>query len=133
VPPWFRRDHDRTRIYLHDHLAGATAGSDLDPSVIRKTLPEHLGALDVVYAGIIEAHRRAIGATEELDQVTQDMLIGQCGQLEQFHWFGPAPGSTPGRRGRRCGTCPRLTLPPGRLPSWWRLIPTTRSSGPGGP
>jgi starvation-inducible DNA-binding protein len=41
----------------------------------------------VVYAGIIEAHRRAIDATEELDPVTQDMLIGQSGQLEQFHWF----------------------------------------------
>ena len=41
----------------------------------------------MVYAGIIEAHRRAIDATEELDQVTQDMLIGQSGQLEQFHWF----------------------------------------------
>ncbi|MGH3279728.1 MAG: Dps family protein, partial [Trebonia sp.] len=47
----------------------------------------HLGALDVVYSGIIEAHRRAIGSTEELDLVTQDMLIGQARQLEQFHWF----------------------------------------------
>ena len=47
----------------------------------------HLGALDVVYAGIIEAHRDAIEETEELDKVTQDMLIGQSGQLEQFHWF----------------------------------------------
>ena len=41
----------------------------------------------MVYTGVIEAHRRAIDATEELDQVTQDMLIGQSGQLEQFHWF----------------------------------------------
>src|ERR1700758_5578552 len=47
----------------------------------------HLGALDVVYSGIIEAHRRAIEETEELDKVTQDMLIGQSGQLEQYHWF----------------------------------------------
>jgi starvation-inducible DNA-binding protein len=53
----------------------------------RAGILEHLGALDVVYAGIIEAHRRAIDATEDLDQVTQDMLIGQSGQLEQFHWF----------------------------------------------
>ena len=45
------------------------------------------GALDVVYAGVIEAHRKAIGATEELDPVTQDMLIAHSGQLEQFHWF----------------------------------------------
>ena len=47
----------------------------------------HLGALNVVYAGIIEAHRGAIDSTEELDLVTQDMLIGQARELEQFHWF----------------------------------------------
>jgi starvation-inducible DNA-binding protein len=47
----------------------------------------HMGALDVVYAGIIEAHREAIEATEESDPVTQDMLIGQSTQLEQFQWF----------------------------------------------
>ena len=58
-----------------------------DYSLGRAGTLEHLGALDVVYAGIIEAHGRAIDATEELDQVTQDMLIGQSGQLEQFHWF----------------------------------------------
>jgi starvation-inducible DNA-binding protein len=40
-----------------------------------------------VYTGIIEAHRRAIDATEELDPVTQDMLIAQSGELEQYHWF----------------------------------------------
>jgi starvation-inducible DNA-binding protein len=40
-----------------------------------------------VYAGIIEAHRRVIDSTEELDLVTQDMLIGQARQLEEFHWF----------------------------------------------
>jgi starvation-inducible DNA-binding protein len=47
----------------------------------------HLGALDVVYSGVIEAHRKAIEATEDPDPVTQDMLIGQSSQLEQFHWF----------------------------------------------
>jgi starvation-inducible DNA-binding protein len=25
--------------------------------------------------------------TEELDPVTQDMLIGQARQIEEFHWF----------------------------------------------
>ncbi len=49
--------------------------------------PGALVAQDVVYAGIIEAHRRAIDSTEELDLVTQDMLIGQARQLEEFHWF----------------------------------------------
>ena len=29
----------------------------------------------------------AIDATEELDPVTQDMVIGQLEQLELFHWF----------------------------------------------
>jgi starvation-inducible DNA-binding protein len=58
-----------------------------DYSIGRADAIAHLGALDVVYSGIIEAHRGAIDTTEELDLVTQDMLIGQAGQLEQFHWF----------------------------------------------
>ena len=58
-----------------------------DYSVGRAGAIEHLGALDVVYGGIIEAHRKAIEETEDLDKVTQDMLIGQAHQLEQFHWF----------------------------------------------
>jgi starvation-inducible DNA-binding protein len=58
-----------------------------DYSIGRADTQQHLGALDVVYAGIIEAHRAAIEATEDLDPVTQDMLIGHGGQLEQFHWF----------------------------------------------
>src|ERR1700683_3465049 len=45
-----------------------------DYSIGRAGTMEHLGALDVVYAGLIEAQREAIEATEELDQVTQDML-----------------------------------------------------------
>ena len=58
-----------------------------DYSIGRADTQQHLGALDVVYAGIIEAHRSAIEATEDLDLVTQDMLIGQARQLEEFHWF----------------------------------------------
>jgi starvation-inducible DNA-binding protein len=58
-----------------------------DYSIGRAGTQEHLGALDVVYAGIIEAHRAAIETLEELDHVTQDMLIGQAHQLEQAHWF----------------------------------------------
>jgi len=58
-----------------------------DYSIGRAGTLEHLAALDVVYAGVIEAQREAIETTEELDPVTQDMLIGQSGQLEQFHWF----------------------------------------------
>jgi starvation-inducible DNA-binding protein len=58
-----------------------------DYSIGRADAIAHLGALDIVYAGIIEAHRAAIDTTEELDLVTQDMLIGQARELEQFHWF----------------------------------------------
>jgi starvation-inducible DNA-binding protein len=47
----------------------------------------HMGALDVVYSGVIETHRKAIEATEEPDPVTQDMLIAQSAQLERFQWF----------------------------------------------
>src|ERR1700722_15906766 len=58
-----------------------------DYSLGRADALAHLGALDVVYAGVIEAHRKAIADTEEPDPVTQDMLVGQSGQLEQYHWF----------------------------------------------
>jgi starvation-inducible DNA-binding protein len=58
-----------------------------DYSLGRDTALAHLGALDIVYGGVIEAHRKAIAATEEPDPVTQDMLIEQAGQLEQYQWF----------------------------------------------
>jgi starvation-inducible DNA-binding protein len=58
-----------------------------DYSIGRDDAIAHLGALDLVYGGVIEAHRKAIQATEEPDLVTQDMLIEQSEQLEQFHWF----------------------------------------------
>jgi starvation-inducible DNA-binding protein len=66
-----------------------------DYSIGRADTQQHLGALDVVYAGVIEAHRSAIEATEELDPVTQDMLIGQGRELEEFHWFVRAHLETP--------------------------------------
>ncbi len=58
-----------------------------DYSIGRADALSHLAALDLVYSGIVEAHRKAIDDTEEPDPVTQDMLIGQSGQLEQFQWF----------------------------------------------
>jgi starvation-inducible DNA-binding protein len=67
-----------------------------DYSIGRAGAIEHLGALDLVYVGVIEDYRRDIAATEELDPVTQDMLIGQAGQLEQFHWFVRAHLATSG-------------------------------------
>ncbi len=58
-----------------------------DYSLGRATAIEHLGALDLVYTGVIGDHRTVIDATSEIDPVTEDLLIGQSGQLEQFHWF----------------------------------------------
>jgi starvation-inducible DNA-binding protein len=58
-----------------------------DYSLGRADTTEHLAALDVVYRGLLESHRSAIEATDEPDPITQDMLITQAGQLEQFQWF----------------------------------------------
>lgn len=58
-----------------------------DYSLGRATSLEHLAALDLVYAGVIESHRKAIEATDEPDPVSQDMLIGQAKLLEQYQWF----------------------------------------------
>ena len=66
-------------------LVAARTWDDYDLG--RATAIEHLGALDVVYTGVIEGHRKAIDATEDPDPVTQDLLIDQSGQLELFHWF----------------------------------------------
>jgi starvation-inducible DNA-binding protein len=56
-------------------------------SIGRATTQEHLGALDLVYQGVISSHRAAFEELDELDPVTQDMVIGQTEQLELFHWF----------------------------------------------
>jgi starvation-inducible DNA-binding protein len=66
-----------------------------DYSLGRDDAIAHLGALDVVYQGIIEDHRDAIEKTDEPDPVTQDMLIEQSGELEQYHWFVRAHLETP--------------------------------------
>jgi starvation-inducible DNA-binding protein len=58
-----------------------------DYSVGRDTVQAHLAALDLVYTGVIEDIRQYIDETDELDQVTQDLLIGQTGQPEKFQWF----------------------------------------------
>ena len=47
----------------------------------------HLEALARHYMGVIDDHRAAMAATEELDPVTSDLLTAQTGELEQFLWF----------------------------------------------
>lgn len=47
----------------------------------------HLAALDLVYQNAIIDHRAAIEAVGDRDRVSEDLLIGQTGVLEQYHWF----------------------------------------------
>jgi starvation-inducible DNA-binding protein len=58
-----------------------------DYSVGRDTVQAHLAALDLVYTGVIEDARKAIDTLEDLDLVSQDLVIGQVGELEKFQWF----------------------------------------------
>ncbi len=58
-----------------------------DYSLGRATANEHLGALDVVYAGVISSVREAIEAVGKFDPITEDLLIGQSADLERYHWF----------------------------------------------
>lgn len=69
--------------------AGAlVAGRSWDDYAIGKDSAQaHLGALDLVYTGLIEDSRKAIETVGDLDPITEDLLIGHTGQLEQFQWF----------------------------------------------
>ncbi len=58
-----------------------------DYGIGRAEAIEHLGALDLVYTGVIEDHREAVKITDDSDLVTQDMLIEQLRSLELFQWF----------------------------------------------
>ncbi len=58
-----------------------------DYKLNRALVHEHLDALDNVYVGLIEDHRKAIDTASDIDPVTEDLLIGQTSQLELFHWF----------------------------------------------
>ena len=53
----------------------------------RDTVENHLHELDKVYDGVVESNRTAMDDLEELDLVTQDMLIGHTAELEKFQWF----------------------------------------------
>ncbi len=70
---------------LPGNLVSSRSWDDYDLG--RAMTQEHLGALDLVYDGIIGDHRKLIDELEDLDQVTQDMIIEQSVQLEQFQWF----------------------------------------------
>lgn len=57
-----------------------------DYSIGRAMTQEHLAALDLVYTGVNEDHRKAIAEFED-EPVSQDMLVAQAALLEQFQWF----------------------------------------------
>ncbi|KAA9394924.1 DNA starvation/stationary phase protection protein [Kocuria coralli] len=58
-----------------------------DYSIGRAGVYEHLAALDMVYTGLLEDHRKALKTAGEIDPITEDMLIGQVKELELFQWF----------------------------------------------
>ncbi len=57
-----------------------------DYAVMRADATAHLVALDKVYDGVIADHREVMDAIED-DLVTQDILVGQVGELEKYQWF----------------------------------------------
>ncbi len=53
----------------------------------RASVDAHLAALNLVYTGVIEDHRKALKEAEALDPVTTDLLTQQLGPLELYQWF----------------------------------------------
>ncbi len=74
-----------TPVGTPGHLVASRSWDDY--SVGKATVPVHLAALDLVYSGLILDHRRAQETAAGLDPVTEDLLLGQLGVLEQFQWF----------------------------------------------
>jgi starvation-inducible DNA-binding protein len=58
-----------------------------DYELNREPTVRHLSALDGVYAGVISDHRAAQAELADLDPVTEDLIIGQLRDLEQYQWF----------------------------------------------
>ncbi len=58
-----------------------------DYSVDREMSEAHLDALDSVYEGVIEDHRKAIGEAAGVDPVTEGILVDQTAELELMQWF----------------------------------------------
>lgn len=58
-----------------------------DYGLDRDTVTAHLAALDLVYNGVVGDLRKAMATAGEIDPVSEDLLIGQTGELEKFQWF----------------------------------------------
>lgn len=92
-----------------------------DYSVGRADAIAHLGALNLVYTGIIEDHRKAAAKAASVDPVTEDLLIEHLRSLEQFQWFvrahlensaGCPQHGRLGQRGEGRGGCGAVALHP---------------------
>ena len=80
-----------------------------DYAIGRDTVQAHLAALDLVHNGVIEDIRKAIDETDDVDLVTQDLLIDQAGRWRSSN------GSS-GRTSRaRTGNWPTGVRPPKRV------------------
>jgi starvation-inducible DNA-binding protein len=53
----------------------------------RAMVRDHLVELERVYDGLLADHRGCIDRLEDLDPVSQDILIDHAKELEQFQWF----------------------------------------------
>ncbi len=53
----------------------------------KANVPDHLAALDRVYDGVIGDHRKVAAALDDLDLVSQDMILTQLEKLEMQQWF----------------------------------------------
>lgn len=53
----------------------------------RAEVMAHLGALDKVYEEVTTGHREAIETIADIDPISEDLLVGQAGELELAHWF----------------------------------------------
>lgn len=60
---------------------------DEDYALGRAEVMAHLGALDKVYENVTAKHREAIEAVADTDPISEDLLVGQSGELELAHWF----------------------------------------------
>ncbi|RZE77932.1 DNA starvation/stationary phase protection protein [Streptomyces albidoflavus] len=74
-----------------------------DYSIGRGDAIAHLGALDVVYTGVVEDVRTAVTEAGRIDPATEDLLIEQLRDLEQFQWFVRAHLETSGGSLRTSG------------------------------
>ena len=85
APDWVRRQTLRAAPGADDE--GAELELPVFDDLAALVWAANQGALDVVYIGVIEDHRKAAKDVEEIDDVTNDLLVGHLHELELFHWF----------------------------------------------